>query len=116
MAELLFEYAELQTDSKGRPAAVSGELRLRPNGDGAAKFGPAYKTLVHGQLTSFSVEQIKKLDKMEAGGPKDNYVRVRVVTSDGTQAWAYEFQGAEDAWRGFRLVRSGDWGSAPGHR
>ncbi len=110
---VIFVYAEL-LNGKGRPAEVRGELRLRPNGDGAARFDPKAPGTVKGELHRVTVDQLRKLDRSEDDGKADDYKRVAIQLTDGTQCWAYEFHG--QGWASFRIVPSGRWRAAPGHR
>ena len=86
MAKLpLFVYAELE--GKNYPkAAVPGILRKRGK-DGAAQFKSGSSTLVHGELREDEEKNYPKLDDVE----KPQYSRVRVTTTSGQKAYAYEY-------------------------
>lgn len=98
----LFVYAELKTPWRRSTVEVRGELRLRPNGDGAARFGDQYKTFVQGQHHADKDDTVK-LQHEEM----PEFKRVAVTAEDGTEYHAYEY--AEPDWASLPLVKSGLW-------
>ena len=97
----VFLYGELK-DSSQPAAVVKGELRRRGK-DAAARFGPKYRGLVHGNLHEYTDKELKKLDKYEA----PEYVRMSVTTEAGEKVWAYE--DVEDRFQAGPLIPGGNY-------
>lgn len=105
MRRKLFVYAELMQE--GRPTvSAPGELRLRPNGDGAARFAARSKSKVYGQILPPS-DDTRELAAKE----RPQYARRTIVLTDGTLADAFEYIG--EGWPQLEKVESGRW---PGKR
>lgn len=98
----LFVYAELKNPWKPSTVKVRGEMRLRKNGDGAARFGDEYPGMVRGQLESDADDTLKRQHEEQP-----EFRRVDVVTEDGTEAHAYEY--TEPDWISLPRVKSGLW-------
>lgn len=99
----IFVYGELKPEVRGKPASAHGELRLRHDGDAAAKFGLEYDTTVKGKLTHITAQRLAMWDKME----KPEYARKKVLLTDNAVVYAYEYTGT--AWEHFKVVPDGNW-------
>jgi hypothetical protein len=102
--EKLFLYAELEKIEGGEPARAVGELRELPNGDGAAQFFDTdVDSWVYGLLKRVPYAHLVKLDRTE----KPEFRRTRIMTGDGSYAWAYSY--ILPSWSKFPRVLSGRW-------
>lgn len=104
----VFFYAE-RMNGRGRKAEMPGELRLRPNGDGAAKFAKNETSTVKGEIHKLTRSEVQAISRQEKGGPGDDYEMEDVETTDGTQCIAFTLQGSDEKWKAFRRVPSGRW-------
>ena len=84
-----------------RPAAVAGRLYDTGRGYPAAVFGPG-AGLVHGHLCLLDDPPLARLDVWEG----DEYERRRIVTDDGTEAFAYHWRAPV---AGCRRLPDGRW-------
>jgi gamma-glutamylcyclotransferase (GGCT)/AIG2-like uncharacterized protein YtfP len=97
----LFIYGELKPSFRGEIVQAPGELRLREDGDAAAKFGLDYQTLVRGKLVFEEDQHLLDLDRFE----KPEYQRDQILLSDFRVVDAYVYIGK--AWNKFKVIPSG---------
>jgi gamma-glutamylcyclotransferase (GGCT)/AIG2-like uncharacterized protein YtfP len=83
--QLLFEYGQLMRPG-GHRVEVKGFLARRGKDDVAAFFSKTTNMTVKGELQVVTPERLAALDKSE----KPQYNRVRVRTTGGVTAWAYQ--------------------------
>jgi len=82
----LFVYARLEKPAyESILASAKGELRRRPDGDGAAQFNEASASTVHGEIQEY--KDFKDLDKEEA----PEFRRRLIKLTDGRWVYAYEY-------------------------
>jgi gamma-glutamylcyclotransferase (GGCT)/AIG2-like uncharacterized protein YtfP len=93
---------------EGHDASVPGALYDTGNGYPAARFeGPGS---IRGRIYELRPDRLDEclhlLDEVE-GAVLDLFHRVAVATSEGVEAWAYEYGGDTE----FAEITSGDWAS-----
>ena len=103
---------------EGTDISVAGALYDTGHGYPAARFDR--DGVIHGRVYPLRVERLDEclelLDEVE-GAVQDLFRRVSITTSEGLEAWAYEY--CDDA--EFSAIKSGDWlaesgSSHPGDR
>lgn len=100
----LMVYGELMQGKTGLNVQAAGELRIRENGDAAAKFGLDYNTTtVKGILITEEQQKIHQLDLLE----KPEYKRTPILLTTFEMVDAYEYIGK--AWDKFEVVPNGTW-------
>jgi len=102
---LLFAYGSLKYEPKERVRAVTvpGQLRQDTAGNACARFD--MPGLVHGVLIRVSGDDLRRYDQRESG-----YVRIRVTTTDGDSAMAYQY--SKPGFPSLKWLRSGKWADA----
>lgn len=103
MRHKVFVYGILRTMGD-TPAEVPGVLYRWPNGIAAARFNQGPST-IKGEVREICEATLRKWDQIE-GTAYGLYDRIRVVTTDGEECWAYQYARSIE---GLTVIDDGRW-------